>query len=157
MPATPQPQQRGMWAASANHTTAHGNARSWTHQAGPGLEPANSWLLVGFVNHWATTRTPGLASKWRQMFFTTPQGNQYSPTWWRWKAFKKIKGLGVCHKWLFSQWKTIRKKSKNNQLFWQESVEQSLEIRISFKRDVKMVMPYSLCQTLYSALWKLNP
>ena len=29
--------------------TAHGNARSVTHRARPGIKPASSWLLVGFV------------------------------------------------------------------------------------------------------------
>ena len=41
------------------HTTAHGNARSATQWARrPGIKPATSWILVGFVNHWATTGTP---------------------------------------------------------------------------------------------------
>ena len=38
--------------------TAHGNARSLTHWARPGIEHATSWILVGFVNHWATMGTP---------------------------------------------------------------------------------------------------
>ena len=28
-----------------------GNAGSPAHWVGPGLEPANSWFLVGFINH----------------------------------------------------------------------------------------------------------
>ena len=45
-PAT-QPQQCGIWASSLTCTTAHSKARSqW---AGPGIEPASSWILVGFV------------------------------------------------------------------------------------------------------------
>ena len=36
-------------AASVTYTTAHGNARSLTHWAGAGIEPASSWLLVRFV------------------------------------------------------------------------------------------------------------
>ena len=39
-------------------TTAHSNARSLTHGARPGINPASSWILVGFVTHWATTGTP---------------------------------------------------------------------------------------------------
>ena len=31
------------------YTTAHGIARSWTHWAGPGIEPESSWILVRFV------------------------------------------------------------------------------------------------------------
>ena len=55
---TPQPQQRQIWAESTTYTTAHGNARSLTHWARPGMEPVSSWILVGFANCWATVRTP---------------------------------------------------------------------------------------------------
>ena len=50
----------GIKAESATHTTAHGNTGSLTHWARPGIEPATSWFLVGFVNHCATTGTPRL-------------------------------------------------------------------------------------------------
>ena len=53
----PQP-QHGIRAVSATHTTAQGNARSSTHQARLGIEPATSWFLVQFVNRCATTGTP---------------------------------------------------------------------------------------------------
>ena len=56
----PQPQQHRIEAMSATYTTAHSNARSLTHWARPGIEPATWWFLVGFVNHWAMTGTPGL-------------------------------------------------------------------------------------------------
>ena len=56
----PEPQQLGIRAASAIYTTAHGNAGSLTHWARAGTEPATSWFLVGFVNHFATTWTPSL-------------------------------------------------------------------------------------------------
>ena len=46
---TPQPQQRRFWTMSVNYTIAHGNARSLTHWARPGINPATSWLLVGFI------------------------------------------------------------------------------------------------------------
>ena len=39
-----------MRAASATHTTAHGNAGSLTHWVRPGIEPATSWFLVRFVS-----------------------------------------------------------------------------------------------------------
>ena len=42
---------------SETHTTAHGHAGSLTHWVRPGIETSTSWVLVGFVNHWATTRT----------------------------------------------------------------------------------------------------
>ena len=54
----PRPQQGWIRAASVTYTTAHGNAGSLTHWASPGIEPASSWILVGFVNHWATIGTP---------------------------------------------------------------------------------------------------
>ena len=34
----------------SNYTIAHGNARSLTHLARPGIEPATSWFLVGFIS-----------------------------------------------------------------------------------------------------------
>ena len=55
---TPEPQQRGIWAASAPYTTAHGNAGLLTNWARAGIEPETSWFLVGFTNHCATTGTP---------------------------------------------------------------------------------------------------
>ena len=54
----PQPQQRRIQAVSATYTTAHGNARSLTHWARPGIIPATSWFLVRFINQWATAKTP---------------------------------------------------------------------------------------------------
>ena len=54
-------------ATSVTYTTAHSNAASLTHWERPGIEPATSRFLVGFVNHWATTGTPGkfcLSMKW---------------------------------------------------------------------------------------------
>jgi len=45
--STPQPQQHQIRATSATYTTAHSNARSLTHGARPGIEPASSWILVG--------------------------------------------------------------------------------------------------------------
>ena len=40
------------------YTTAYSNARSLTHWARPGIEPVSSWMLVRFVNWWATMGTP---------------------------------------------------------------------------------------------------
>ena len=45
-------------AASATYTTAQSNIRSLTHRVRPGMEPSPSGILVGFINHWATTGTP---------------------------------------------------------------------------------------------------
>ena len=44
----PLPQPQRIRAA------AHSNARSLTHWARPGNEPASSWMLVSFVNRWST-------------------------------------------------------------------------------------------------------
>ena len=44
---------------SVTYNTAHGNAEPLTHWVRPGTEPATSWFLIRFVNHWATTGTPG--------------------------------------------------------------------------------------------------
>ena len=46
----PQPQEHRIWATSVTYTTAHNNARSLTHRARPGIEPASSWMLVRFVS-----------------------------------------------------------------------------------------------------------
>ena len=43
-------QQRQIWAASASYITAHGNTRSLTHWARPGIEPVTSSFLVRFVS-----------------------------------------------------------------------------------------------------------
>ena len=51
---TPRPQQCGIWATSATYTTARGNTRSLTHWVRPGIKSTFSWILVGFVNCWAT-------------------------------------------------------------------------------------------------------
>ena len=45
----PQQQQYQILATSATYTAAHSNPRSLTHWAGPGIEPASSWILVGFA------------------------------------------------------------------------------------------------------------
>ena len=34
------------------------NPGSLTHWARPGIDPASSWILVRFINHWAMRRTP---------------------------------------------------------------------------------------------------
>ena len=43
-------QQGKIRAASVTYTAAHTNADSLTHWVRPGIEPATSWLLVGFVS-----------------------------------------------------------------------------------------------------------
>ena len=48
---TPQPQECQIWATSMTYTTAHHNARSLTHWAGPGIGPESSWMLLGFITN----------------------------------------------------------------------------------------------------------
>ena len=52
-------QARGRIRATAQPQPYHSNAGSLTHWARPGMEPASSWILVGFINHCATAGTPG--------------------------------------------------------------------------------------------------
>ena len=51
---TPQPQQCGIQATPVTYirhsSIAHGSAGSATHWVRPGIEPAFSWILVGFVS-----------------------------------------------------------------------------------------------------------
>ena len=47
-----------IWATSETYAAACNNARSWTRWARPGIEPTSSWILVGFLTHWATEATP---------------------------------------------------------------------------------------------------
>ena len=60
LPPIPQPQQHQIRATSATYTSVHGNSRSLTYWARPGIKPTSSWILVRFLTCWATTGTPGL-------------------------------------------------------------------------------------------------
>ena len=68
---TPEPQQHGIRAESAIYTTAHSNARSLTHWARPEIEPASSWMLVGFVTNEPQWELPVLSHSFK---------------WWKWKT-----------------------------------------------------------------------
>ena len=57
-----QPQQRQIQATSSTYTAAYGHARSLTCWARLGIKPTSSWILVGFLTHWATTGTPKIIS-----------------------------------------------------------------------------------------------
>ena len=50
-------------AVSVTYTTAHSNVRSLTYWVRPVIETASSWILVRFVDHWATTGTPDIFLK----------------------------------------------------------------------------------------------
>ena len=76
---TPQPQQCQIQAASATCTTAHRNAGSLTHWARPEIEPASSWMLVGFLNPWAMTGTTDL------ILFNGLRVKYWAHWWYIWK------------------------------------------------------------------------
>ena len=40
------------------YITGHSNAGYLTHWTRSGIEPTSSWILVRFINHWATIGTP---------------------------------------------------------------------------------------------------
>ena len=46
-------------AAAAGLHLSYGNAGSLTHGARPGIEPASSWILIGFLTCWAIMGTLG--------------------------------------------------------------------------------------------------
>ena len=46
----PMPQQHRIQAESVTYTTAHSTAGSLTHWVRPGIKPASSWILIGFVS-----------------------------------------------------------------------------------------------------------
>ena len=50
------------------HTTAHGNAGSLTHGARPGIEPASSCILVGFVSAAPRRELPDVLLGWWTLF-----------------------------------------------------------------------------------------
>jgi len=67
----PQPQKYRIRAESSTYTTAHGNARSL--RARPGIGPSSSWILVGFINCWATKENPRPWKFWvKQLTLTFP-------------------------------------------------------------------------------------
>ena len=59
----PQPQQRGIWAASTTYITVLDNARSLIHWARLGIEPVSSRMLVGFVTNEPQQELPLLPFK----------------------------------------------------------------------------------------------
>ena len=64
-----QPQQRGIWAASATYTTDHSNIKSLTHWVRSGIESMSSWILVRFIN----------AEAWKELLIVS---NVVYYIWW---------------------------------------------------------------------------
>ena len=90
--ATGSSQARGgIRAAVAGLCHSHSTARSepclWpipqltvtkeplAHWLRPEIEPTSSWMLVGFLNHWATTGTPGIKD-FLNFFIWVPSSQQ---------------------------------------------------------------------------------
>ena len=72
--ATAKPCQ--IQAESMTYTTAHGNTRSLTHWARPGIEPMSSRILVGFISTAPQWELPELIS----IFFSGK--NKFTEMWW---------------------------------------------------------------------------
>ena len=70
--STLQPQQHQIQAMSANYTATHSNSRSLNHWARPGIEPASSWILLGFITAEPRQQLPQHNSKMANI----PNGNQ---------------------------------------------------------------------------------
>ena len=54
----PQPKQHQIWGMPATYTTAYGNATSLTLWVSPRIKPESSWILIRFLNLWATVGNP---------------------------------------------------------------------------------------------------
>ena len=76
-----------MQAVSATNTIAHKNAGYLRHRVRQGIEPAISWFLVGFLNHWNSkyasfnsSNSANIPSLWTHREDTIGQGGQKSQT-----------------------------------------------------------------------------
>ena len=85
------PQQHRTQATSMSYTTAKSNAGSLTHWARPKIKPTSSWILVVFINCWATKGTP--------IFFLLFHYNTSSSIFWYPCNVKHKQNMGTC-KWL---------------------------------------------------------
>ena len=56
--SVPQLQPHQIWATNAAYLAACSNVGSLTPWLRSGIQPASSWMLAGYLSHWAT-RTPG--------------------------------------------------------------------------------------------------
>ena len=66
-----------------------------------GIEPATSWFLVGFINHWATTGTPTITFRIKKQWGLKVQYRELYPiswdrTWWKIIWEKECMCVCVC-------------------------------------------------------------
>ena len=84
----PQPQHQ-IQATSSNYTTAHDNAWSITHWARPRIEPASSWMLVGFAEPQGNSQ-----QFWSLIHWFCYQNGEQNPNFFfsclGWDVWKKI-------------------------------------------------------------------
>ena len=127
-------------ATSMTYTTAHGNARSLTHDGRPGIKPASSWILVSFFTPEPWWELPGISLdagfSTMTIMFQQPQGRilasegklkwlQLTPRGWAmllWESLRKEE----CQWGAFSSWE---KKSESGSwgrrwMAWEEHQEQ---------------------------------
>ena len=89
------PQQCQIRVISVTYTTALGKAGSLTHWVRLGIEPASSWILVGFINCWATKGTLVCLFD-----YSHPSGYEvtahcgfdlhFPGSWWCWASFNTL-------------------------------------------------------------------
>ena len=66
---------------SANYTETQGNTRSLTHGAGPGIEPASSWMLVRVVSTESRRELPNLFLTFTNLGYFMHKQNVLSQCW----------------------------------------------------------------------------
>ena len=95
---------------------SHSNTGSLTHWARPGIKPASSRILVGFINRWARKGTPAAG------FYNSSAGNFRSKSGKRQRDYIKTLAISSCYSISYS---TVSKSKFN--LFIHLSSEQQLK------------------------------
>ena len=83
LPPKPWPWQHGIQIspASVPSVSVYGNDRSLTHLARPGIEPASSRRLCGFLTSWATMGNPVVSLSWPQLLLCPSFGATMRWVW----------------------------------------------------------------------------
>ena len=79
------------------YTTAHSNARSWTHWTRPGIRPTSSRILVRFITCWATMWTPRFVCSFVCFFHSVDEviSAMVNSSGLRFKAGSVLQSLGL--------------------------------------------------------------